>query len=471
MNKGERWKKKLERVWGFWDKERVMSEWTTSKLSDVIEIIGGGTPKRSETSYWNGNIPWLSVGDFNNDFRFVSNTSEKISKLGLQNSSTKLLKAGQLILSARGTVGCLAQLSIPMAFNQSCYGLNGKENIIDNGFLYYFLKNNINELKQKTHGSVFDTITRNTFEQINISYPNIKTQQVIARTLGFFDNKITLNTQTNQTLEQIAQAIFKHWFIDFAPVHAKANALARGETIEQAELAAMACLSGKTAEKITALKTQDPTAYQQLQQTAQAFPSEFVESEMGLVPKGWEVKPLIEQFDFLGGSQPPKSEHIYEEKEGYIRFIQNRDYSNENHKTYIPISKKNKICSETDILMDKYGEAGKVRFGITGAYNVALAKIQPKNILFKEFLRWFFMQKNTQAFLFAASLASTRSSLNSQTFIGMNIFIPTDNVLSAFNVIAEKYIQHSLNLKQENRTLSEVRDLLLTKLICGEIDV
>ncbi|KGQ23180.1 hypothetical protein JP31_11540 [Gallibacterium anatis] len=448
-----------------------MSEWTTSKLSDVIEIIGGGTPKRSETSYWNGNIPWLSVGDFNNDFRFVSNTSEKISKLGLQNSSTKLLKAGQLILSARGTVGCLAQLSIPMAFNQSCYGLNGKENIIDNGFLYYFLKNNINELKQKTHGSVFDTITRNTFEQINISYPNIKTQQVIARTLGFFDNKITLNTQTNQTLEQIAQAIFKHWFIDFAPVHAKANALARGETIEQAELAAMACLSGKTAEKITALKTQDPTAYQQLQQTAQAFPSEFVESEMGLVPKGWEVKPLIEQFDFLGGSQPPKSEHIYEEKEGYIRFIQNRDYSNENHKTYIPISKKNKICSETDILMDKYGEAGKVRFGITGAYNVALAKIQPKNILFKEFLRWFFMQKNTQAFLFAASLASTRSSLNSQTFIGMNIFIPTDNVLSAFNVIAEKYIQHSLNLKQENRTLSEVRDLLLTKLICGEIDV
>lgn len=448
-----------------------MSEWTTSKLSDVIEIIGGGTPKRSETSYWNGNIPWLSVGDFNNDFRFVSNTSEKISKLGLQNSSTKLLKAGQLILSARGTVGCLAQLSIPMAFNQSCYGLNGKENIIDNGFLYYFLKNNINELKQKTHGSVFDTITRNTFEQINISYPNIKTQQVIARTLGFFDNKITLNTQTNQTLEQIAQAIFKHWFIDFAPVHAKANALARGETIEQAELAAMACLSGKTVEKITALKAQDPTTYHQLQQTASAFPSEFVETEMGLVPKGWEVKPLIEQFDFLGGSQPPKSEHIYEEKEGYIRFIQNRDYSNENHKTYIPISKKNKICSETDILMDKYGEAGKVRFGITGAYNVALAKIQPKNILFKEFLRWFFMQKNTQDFLFAASLASTRSSLNSQTFIGMNILIPTDNVLSAFNVIAEKYIQHSLNLKQENRTLSEVRDLLLTKLITGEIQL
>ncbi|KGQ53425.1 hypothetical protein IO44_11170 [Gallibacterium anatis str. Avicor] len=327
------------------------------------------------------------------------------------------------------------------------------------------------ELFKRASGSTVQGIKQTELLKITVDIPPLEIQEKIATIGDSLSKKIKLNTQTNQTLEQIAQGIFKHWFIDFAPVHAKANALARGETIEQAELAAMACLSGKTVEKITALKAQDPTAYHQLQQTAAAFPSEFVETEMGLVPKGWEVKPLIEQFDFLGGSQPPKSEHIYEEKEGYIRFIQNRDYSNENHKTYIPISKKNKICSETDILMDKYGEAGKVRFGITGAYNVALAKIQPKNILFKEFLRWFFMQKNTQDFLFAASLASTRSSLNSQTFIGMNILIPTNNVLSAFNVIAEKYIQHSLNLKQENRTLSEVRDLLLTKLICGEIDV
>ncbi|KGQ63445.1 restriction endonuclease subunit S [Gallibacterium anatis] len=340
----------------------------------------------------------------------------------------------------------------------------------DEKFWFYFLKNlNLNQLKI---GSGQPLLNQSILKSIPFTYKlDLKNRINIGSIISLFDQKIELNTQTNQTLEQIAQGIFKHWFIDFAPVHAKANALARGETIEQAELAAMACLSGKTAEKITALQHTTPEAYHQLQQTARAFPSEFVESEMGLVPKGWEVKPLIEQFDFLGGSQPPKSEHIYEEKEGYIRFIQNRDYSNENHKTYIPISKKNKICSETDILMDKYGEAGKVRFGITGAYNVALAKIQPKNILFKEFLRWFFMQKNTQDFLFAASLASTRSSLNSQTFIGMNILIPTNNVLSAFNVIAEKYIQHSLNLKQENRTLSEVRDLLLTKLICGEIDV
>lgn len=379
------------------------------------------------------------------------------------------IKSHGIIIGRKGSIGEIHLSLTPFwAIDTSFYTV--KESLPELKFTYYLLKTL--GLNTMNSDSAVPGLNRDNAHSIKIKIPKLQSdREKIAEFLSTFDQKIELNTQTNQTLEQIAQAIFKHWFIDFAPVHAKANALARGETIEQAELAAMACLSGKTVEKITALKTQDPTTYHQLQQTAAAFPSEFVETEMGQVPKGWEVKPLIEQFDFLGGSQPPKSEHIYEEKEGYIRFIQNRDYSNENHKTYIPISKKNKICSETDILMDKYGEAGKVRFGITGAYNVALAKIQPKNILFKEFLRWFFMQKNTQAFLFAASLASTRSSLNSQTFIGMNIFIPTDNVLSAFNVIAEKYIQHSLNLKQENRTLSEVRDLLLTKLICGEIDV
>ncbi|MEH8030549.1 restriction endonuclease subunit S [Gallibacterium anatis] len=432
-----------------------MSEWTTSKLSDVIEIIGGGTPKRSETSYWNGNIPWLSVGDFNNDFRFVSNTSEKISKLGLQNSSTKLLKAGQLILSARGTVGCLAQLSIPMAFNQSCYGLNGKENIIDNGFLYYFLKNNINELKQKTHGSVFDTITRNTFEQINISYPNIKTQQVIARTLGFFDNKITLNTQTNQTLEQIAQGIFKHWFIDFAPVHAKANALASGASPEQAELAAMACLSGKTVEKITALKTQDPTTYHQLQQTAAAFPSEFVETEMGKVPRGWEVKKIDEVIQ------------------------------------KIPVGKK--YNQKTTVPDGKIPVLDQGKSGIIGYHNNIAgvkASIQDPVIVFANhtcYMRLIHFDFSAIQNVFAFKGQSINiywlylATLGKQTFVEYKghfpdflikqIVVPPKELTEIFgNLVQNSFSKIALNL-ENNAILAKTRDLLLPKLLNGEVEL
>ena len=287
-----------------------MSDWTTSKLSDVIEIIGGGTPKRSENKYWNGDIPWLSVADFNNDFRYVNNSIEHITELGLQKSSTKLLDKDHLIISARGTVGCLAQLSVPMAFNQSCYGLNGKEGILDNGFLYYFLKNNISELKQKTHGAVFDTITRDTFEHIQISYPDLGTQKEIAKNLGSFDDKIQLNTQINQTLEQIAQALFKSWFVDFELVRAKVQALSDGLSLEQAELAAIQAISGKTAEELTALSQTQPERYAELAETAKAFPCEMVEVDGVELPKGWEVKPIELILDRLKNKQKLRKEEI-----------------------------------------------------------------------------------------------------------------------------------------------------------------
>ena len=92
------------------------------KLSDVMDLIGGGTPKTSKSEYWNGTISWLSVKDFNNGFRYVYETEKTITELGLENSSTKLLQKGDVVISARGTVGEIATIPFPMAFNQSCYG-------------------------------------------------------------------------------------------------------------------------------------------------------------------------------------------------------------------------------------------------------------------------------------------------------------------------------------------------------------
>lgn len=136
------------------------SDWLEVRLSDAVDLIGGGTPKRSIPEYWGGTIPWLSVKDFNHDYRHVDSAEESITELGLAKSSTKLLLEGQLILSARGTVGALTQLSKPMAFNQSCYGINAKAEYATNDFLYYLLKSSIANLKRITHCAVFDTITR-----------------------------------------------------------------------------------------------------------------------------------------------------------------------------------------------------------------------------------------------------------------------------------------------------------------------
>lgn len=140
--------------------------WEVVPLSKMIRLIGGGTPKRSEPSYWGGTIPWFSVKDVPNDGNvWVVDTDEKITEAGLQKSSTKLLRKGATIISARGTVGKLAMVGQEMAMNQSCYGVVGAEGV-GNFFNYFNLKFAVETLKRNTHGAVFDTITQTTFETV-----------------------------------------------------------------------------------------------------------------------------------------------------------------------------------------------------------------------------------------------------------------------------------------------------------------
>ena len=129
----------------------MTNNWQTYKLSEICEIISGGTPKTSIAEYWNGNIFWLSVKDFNTDSKYVYKSEKTITELGLKNSSTNILQKGDIIISARGTVGELAMIPYDMAFNQSCYGIRNSE-LIDNHYLFYSLKKSINEF---TNGPCF----------------------------------------------------------------------------------------------------------------------------------------------------------------------------------------------------------------------------------------------------------------------------------------------------------------------------
>ena len=188
-----------------------LAEWKETAILEIIDIIGGGTPKTSIADYWNGEIPWLSVKDFNNDNRYVYDTEKHISDLGLNNSSTKLLQRDDIIISARGTVGEIAMIPYPMAFNQSCYGIRAKAGT-DKSFLYYLLKYKIADLKRMTHGSVFDTITRDTFANLIVSLPPYEIQRGIASVLMLIDDKIECNSRINDNLEQQASAMVDQYF-------------------------------------------------------------------------------------------------------------------------------------------------------------------------------------------------------------------------------------------------------------------
>lgn len=190
-----------------------MSEWKKCTLIDVIELIGGGTPKTSNPEYWNGSIPWLSVRDFNNERRYVYKTEKSITEAGLEHSSTKLLQKDDIIISARGTVGEMAMIPFPMAFNQSCYGIRGK-NGIDQTFLYYLIKGSVKRLKAITHGSVFDTITKDTFANITVFVPSMVMQRKIAEILSQIDGKIEINQKINDNLYEMVNAYYTLLFKD-----------------------------------------------------------------------------------------------------------------------------------------------------------------------------------------------------------------------------------------------------------------
>lgn len=182
-------------------KVKIESKWDIITLSSVVEIIGGGTPDTNNPEYWNGQIPWLSVVDFNSSDRFVERTEKTITDKGLKNSSAKYLKENDIIISARGTVGALAQLKIPMTFNQSCYGLRGN-NKLDNGFLYYILKAEIEQLKNGSYGSIFKAITTKTFDDIRIPIPPINIQTEIVSKLEILEENEKIKKEEVDKLKQ-----------------------------------------------------------------------------------------------------------------------------------------------------------------------------------------------------------------------------------------------------------------------------
>ncbi|MCD5599460.1 restriction endonuclease subunit S [Lactobacillus delbrueckii subsp. lactis] len=168
------------------------------KLSDCVTIISGGTPKKSQESYWNGNIPWITVKDFNG--KYVSTTTDSITLEGLKHSSANLTEDQDILISARGTVGKVLMVGAGYTFNQSIYCLRADRSVLVPDYLFYWLEKNVSLVKQGTHGSVFETITKDTFDHLTIDLPDIEEQKKIAHKLSMFDRKINLNEQINDNL-------------------------------------------------------------------------------------------------------------------------------------------------------------------------------------------------------------------------------------------------------------------------------
>ncbi len=303
---------------------------------------------------------------------------------------------------------------------------------LDPNYLYYYItQDKITHYLQRIAEcgtSSYPSITPLDFLNIKIKLYPLETQQKIARTLSVLDQKIENNHKINELLHKILELLYEQYFVrfDFLDENNKPYQTSGGKM-------------------------------------------KFSKELNRLIPNDFEVKTLGELITWISGSQPPKSCHIYEHKEGYIRFIQNRDYSSNDYITYIPISKNNKICYQYDIMIDKYGEAGAVRFGLQGAYNVALSKISVLNQSMQEYIRSYLNSKPIKKYLSNACMASTRSSLNENHIYSLMLPIPPINLLQKYEKIAKNIITAIINNNQSTQTLTALRDFLLPLLLKQQV--
>ena len=355
-------------------------------------------------------------------------------------------------------------------------------------FIYYLLKSI--DFTSFNVGTGVPTLNRNHLSSILISDLGIDKEKEIANILGSLDQKIQLNTQINQTLEQIAQALFKSWFVDFDPVRAKVQALSDGMSLEQAELAAMQAISGKTPEELTALSQTQPDRYAELAETAKAFPCEMVEVDGVEVPKGWELKPFGSLLENTIGGDWGKEEEDEKHTENVFVF-RGTDLPNVQINEFDVIPKryiaKNKLKSRKakygDIIIEVSGGSKNQPTGRSLLITKNLLCNFNLPIIPASFCRLFTPINEKIAVLLACHLkmiytqgktweyqvqSTGISNFQTKNFLENElVVIPDENIFNAFyekvGVIFEKMTSN------ENMLLSKTRDLLLPRLLNGKI--
>lgn len=224
-------------------------EWKEVRLGDICtRVCSGGTPKSTNLSYYGGEIPWLNTKEI--DFNRIYSTEKTITDSGLNNSSAKWIVPNTVTVAMYGaTAGKSCIVKVPMTTNQACCNLTINNEVADYEFVYYSLKNDYTTLASLANGGAQQNLNAQIIKDYVLQMPSLADQRRIASILSSLDRKIELNNKINADLEEMAQAIFKNWFVDFEPFK-----------------------DGK-----------------------------FVDSELGMIPEGWKVGRLGELCNFKRG--------------------------------------------------------------------------------------------------------------------------------------------------------------------------
>lgn len=426
-------------------------EWKRVAVSDIAEPVLGGTPAKAKPEYWEGGtIPWATAKDIaSTKGRFIYGTEKRITWQGLANSAAKLLPPGTIVITARGTVGAIARLGREMTFNQTCYGLVPRGDDISADYLYYALNATLAEARALTYGTVFETITKKTFDSWNIPLPPLTEQRCIARILGTLDDKIELNRRMNETLEAMAQALFKSWFVDFDPV--VVNALKAGNPIPD-----------KFADRAAHYR-ENPDRLGLPEEILRLFPDRFVDSELGPIPEGWNVTTLSSVVAIHDHKRIPlnsreratrKGPYPYYGANGIMDYIDDYLFTG----IYILVGEDGSVIDENGHPVTQYVWGN---FWVNNHAHVLTSKGDISN----EHLYLALKNANARPFVTGA----VQPKISQKNLKAFPFLVPAREVKKEFSTQLNHLFEKIRMNSDESRVLASLRDILLPKLISGEL--
>lgn len=411
-------------------------EWKEVRLGDVCtRVCSGGTPKSTNLSYYGGEIPWLNTKEI--DFNRIYSTEKTITDSGLNNSSAKWIVPNTITVAMYGaTAGKSCIVKVPMTTNQACCNLAINDKVADYEFVYYSLKNDYTTLASLANGGAQQNLNAQIIKDYVLKMPSLADQHRIASILSSLDRKIELNNKINADLEEMAQAIFKNWFVDFEPFK-----------------------GGK-----------------------------FVDSELGMIPEGWKVSQIADIPHILETGKRPKGgaveKGIPSVGAEHVKGMCAYDYSKTKYINceFAAKLKTGKINGYELMIYKDGGKPGYFipNFSIFGEgypfencyLNEHVFKLDfDGNKEFNIFCYFFFKTEQIMSYFNAQGAKAAIPGINKKDVENIYIFSPDNESVIKFGEFAYPLFKQMLKNAIENRTLSLLRDTLLPRLMSGELEV
>lgn len=405
----------------------IETRWPSSKIRDLCDISRGSSPRPicDQRYFKGGNIPWIKIADATKSGKYLYVTKEYVNEYGA--SFSRLLPAGTILVAASGTLGYTQILGVPGCAHDGWLILTNLRNF-DRDYAYYVLQQMQSHFYNSAYGAAIQNINTEILRETEIPHPPLPTQRKIADILSAYDDLIENNTRRIKILEEMAQTIYREWFVNFRfPGHEKVK---------------------------------------------------MVESEMGMIPDGWEVKLIAEYGRVVTGKTP--STTVNGNFSGDIPFLKTPDMhgnmfcimTEDSLSGQGAASQKNKTLPSNSICVNCIG-AGAGLVVITGMQcqtNQQINSVVLNNTKDREFL-YFVLQDLRETIRQYGSNGATMINLNKGKFESLQTVYPSEVLISLFSGLIAPIFEQIKSLQLRNRNLRQTRDMLLPKLISGEVDV